>query len=103
MEEEIEFPHFSVADLPEDLAQHAGIVSIAGVLDDVHVQLEVLKEVAVNFMLHTKSDGRWCLHLPEIFGEEEALVHSNLCHVLTAGVAFSIKYILDRRTEASLN
>lgn len=102
--EPLNFPQFKPGDLPADLFEDAGVASIAAVVGDVDVQLEHLRRLALDIMLHTTEEG-WCLHLPNInqFGEEHGLRHPDLSHLLVAGTAFAIKHIADTRRASTLN
>lgn len=101
--DDLEFPQFAQGDLSEELMNIAGLVSLAGMMGEARILLELLKEHAHDFMLHLNDDGDYCLHLPNIHGDNHGLVHDNLNHLLVAGMAHTLRYIHTIQSSASNN
>lgn len=100
---ELEYPRFKPGDLSPSRWELAMVASAAFMASDLEILFAMLREEAVRFLVHTKDDEWWCLHLPEILGVEEQLQSDNLPLLLQAGIAHTLKYQQDKEMEALNN
>lgn len=93
-----------------DLFDLRTMADLAMMMGDTRKLMELLREHAAEFMVHTEEvddENLWCLHLPHILGEGEekdpCFRSEDLNHVLYSGVVKTVEHLQFFRDASRMN